>query len=165
MRLWNRLRLRARMGPVETELTDEIRLHRELLEEEFVREGMSRGEAARAAALQFGNASAATDLSREEWSFPRFDAVWKDLGFALRLMRRQPLVTAVAVLTVAFGVGANTAVFSVIETVLLNPLGMLNRFGEFALFGCKSAPFGRGSVTRTLIREGLLSRDQRKRWP
>jgi hypothetical protein len=43
--------------------------------------------------------------------------------------------------------------------------GVLNRFGEFALFGCKSAPFGRGSVTRTLIREGLLSRDQRKRWP
>jgi putative ABC transport system permease protein len=112
------------MGRVETELTDEIRLHRELLEEEFVREGMSRGDAARATALQFGNASAATDLSREEWSFPRFDAVWKDLGFALRLMRRQPLVTAVAVLTVAFGVGANTAVFSVIETVLLNPLGM-----------------------------------------
>jgi hypothetical protein len=55
--------------------------------------------------------------------------------------------------------------------VLESPTGIilefrvLNRFGEFALFGCKSAPFGRGSVTRTLIREGLLSRDQRKRWP
>jgi hypothetical protein len=124
MRFWNRLRLRARMGRVETELTDEIRLHREMLEEEFVRDGMSRGDAARAAARQFGNASAAADLSREEWSFPRFDAIWKDLGFALRLMWRQPLVTAAAVLTVAFGVGANTAVLSVLETVLLNPLGM-----------------------------------------
>jgi putative ABC transport system permease protein len=124
MRFWNRFRLRARMGRAETELTDEIRLHREMLEEEFVRDGMSRGDAARAAARQFGNASQAADLSREEWSFPRFDAIWKDLGFALRLMWRQPLVTAAAVLTVAFGVSANTAVLSVIETVLLNPLGM-----------------------------------------
>jgi putative ABC transport system permease protein len=112
------------MGRVETELSDEIRLHREMLEEEFLREGMSRGDAARAVARQFGNSSTAADLSREEWSFPRFDAIWKDLGFALRLMRRQPLVTAAAVLTVAFGVGANTAVFSVLETVLLNPLGL-----------------------------------------
>jgi len=124
MRLWNRLRLRARRGRGETELTDEIRLHREMLEEEFVREGMSRAEAAREAARQFGNASAAADESRDEWSFPRFDAMWKDLVFALRLMWRQPLVTAAAVLTVAFGVGANTAVLSVLETVLLNPLGM-----------------------------------------
>jgi len=124
MRLWNRLRLRARRGRGETELTDEIRLHREMLEEEFVRDGMSRAEAAREAARQFGNAGAAADESRDEWSFPRFDAMWKDLVFALRLMRRQPLVTAAAVLTVAFGVGANTAVLSMLETVMLNPLGM-----------------------------------------
>jgi len=124
MRFWNRLRLRARMGRVETELSDEIRLHREMLEEEFAREGMSREEAARAAAQQFGNSGQAADWSREEWSFPRFDAIWKDVQFALRLMWRQPLVTAAAVLTVAFGVGANTAVLSVLETVLLNPLGM-----------------------------------------
>lgn len=124
MRLWNRLRLRARSGRGETELTDEIRLHREMLEEEFVRDGMSRAEAAREVARQFGNSSAAADWSRDEWSFPRFDAVWKDIVFALRVMWRQPLVTAAAVLTVAFGVGANTAVLSVIETVMLNPLGM-----------------------------------------
>jgi len=124
MKVWNRLLLRARKGRMESELTDEIRLHRELLEEEFVREGMSRKEAAQAATRQFGNAGMSTDWSREEWSFPRFDAVWKDIGFALRVMWRQPLVTAAAVLTVAFGVGANTAVMSVLETVLLNPLGM-----------------------------------------
>jgi predicted permease len=129
MRLWNRLRLRARRGRGETELTDEIRLHREMLEEEFVRDGMSREEAAREAARQFGNASTAADESRDEWSFPRFDAMWKDLVFALRLMRRQPLVTAAAVLTVAFGVGANTAVLSVLETVMLNPLGMAHTSG------------------------------------
>jgi putative ABC transport system permease protein len=111
-------------GRKETELYDEIRLHRELLEEEFVREGMSRAAAARAAARQFGNPSAAVDLSRDEWTFPRLDALWKDVRFALRLMRRNPLLTAAAVVTVAFGVGANTAILSVLETVLLNPLGM-----------------------------------------
>ncbi|HEX3746940.1 MAG TPA: ABC transporter permease [Bryobacteraceae bacterium] len=126
MRLWNRLLLRVRGG---SELADEIRLHREMLEEEFVREGMSRKEAAHAAARQFGNAGAAADWSRDEWSFPRFDALWRDLVFALRLMWRQPLVTAAAVLTVAFGVGANTAMLSVLETVLLNPLGMGNTGG------------------------------------
>jgi putative ABC transport system permease protein len=112
------------MGRVETELADEIRLHREMLEEEFVREGMPREQAARSAARQFGNASAAADGSRDEWSFPRFDAVWKDIEFAVRVMWRQPLATAAAVLTVAFGVGANTAVLSVLQTMLLNPLGM-----------------------------------------
>jgi hypothetical protein len=124
MKFWNRLRLRARRGQLETELNDEIRLHREMLEAEFLRQGMSRPEAVRAAAQQFGNTAGAADLSRDEWSFPRFDAIWTDLKFAFRLMLRQPLLTAAAVLTVAFGVGANTAIFSVLETVLLNPLGM-----------------------------------------
>ena len=124
MKFWNRLRLRARRRRGESELVDEIRLHREMLAEEFVREGMSREQAARAAARQFGNSGASEDESRDEWAFPRFDAIWKDVVFALRLMWRQPLVTVAAVLTVAFGVGANTAVLSVLETVLLNPLGM-----------------------------------------
>jgi predicted permease len=124
MRFWNRFRLRARGGRLETELNDEIRLHREMLEEEFVRQGMSPGEAAKAAAQQFGNTSAAADQSRDEWTFPRIDVLWKDIKFALRMTLRNPLLTGAAVLTVAFGVGANTAILSVLETVLLNPLGM-----------------------------------------
>lgn len=124
MKLWNRFRLRARGGRLESELHDEIRLHREMLEEELARQGMSRDEAARTAACQFGNSLAAADLSRDEWALPRLDALWKDVEFAWRLLLRYPLLTVAAVLTVAFGVGANTAVLSVLETVLLNPLGM-----------------------------------------
>jgi predicted permease len=124
MRFWNRLRLRTRGGRLETELQDEIRLHREMLHEEFVRQGMPPAEAARAAARQFGNPASAADLSRDEWTFPHLDILWKDVRFALRLMLRHPLLTAAAALTVAFGVGANTAILSVLETVLLNPLGM-----------------------------------------
>ena len=124
MRFWNRLFLRLRGGRLESELNEEIRLHREMLEAEFVREGMTLREAAHAAARQFGNASETADWSRDEWTFPRLDAILKDLRFAGRLMLRQPLLTCAAVLTVAFGVGANTAVLSVLETVLLTPLGM-----------------------------------------
>jgi predicted permease len=105
-------------------LYEEIRLHRELLEEQFVREGMSRCDASRAATWRLGNPSVAADLSRDEWAFPRLDAIWKDLKFAWRLMLRYPRLTGAAVLTVAFGVGANTTVVGVLETVLLNPLGM-----------------------------------------
>ena len=83
----------------------------------------------RQAARQFGNPSAAADFSRDEWSFPRFDAVLKDLRFACRLMLRHPLLTCAAALTVAFGVGANTAILSMLEIVLLNPLGMRHTDG------------------------------------
>jgi len=129
MKLWNRLLLRLRGGRLEAELNDEILLHREMLEADFIRAGMTPRDAAQAAARQFGNPSAAADFSRDEWSFPRFDAVLKDLRFACRLMLRNPLLTCAAALTVAFGVGANTAILSMLEIVLLNPLGMRHTDG------------------------------------
>jgi predicted permease len=129
MKFWNRLLLRLRGGRLEAELNDEIRLHREMLETDFMRQGMTPREAAQAAARQFGNPSAAADFSRDEWTFPRLDAVLKDLRFACRLMLRHPLLTVAAALTLAFGVGANTAILSVLETVLLNPLGMRHTDG------------------------------------
>ncbi len=129
MKVWNRLLLRLRGGRLEAELNDEIRLHREMLEADFVRQGMTPREAAQAAARQFGNPSAAADFSRDEWTFPRLDAVLKDLRFACRLMLRHPLLTVAAALTLALGVGANTAILSVLETVLLNPLGMRHTDG------------------------------------
>src|SRR6266849_8584983 len=101
-----------------------MRLHRETLEDRFVREGMSRSDARLAAARQFGPATAAAEDSREAWSFVWLDNILKDVHFAWRLMIRQPGLTAAAALTVAFGVGANTAIVSVLETALLNPLGL-----------------------------------------
>ena len=124
MKFWNRFRLRSRGRRLEAELNDEMRLHREMLQEQFIREGMPPRDAALAAARQFGNTSIAAEFSRDAWAFPRIDAIRKDLKFALRLMLRHPLLTVSAVLTIALGVGANTAVLSVLETVLLNPLGM-----------------------------------------
>src|SRR5262245_43174342 len=124
MRLWNRLRCWLLRSRLERDLAEEMRLHRETLEDRFVREGMSRSDARLAAARQFGAATAAAEESRETWGFVWLDNILKDLRFAWRLMIRQPAMTAAAALTVAFGVGANTAIVSVLETALLNPLGL-----------------------------------------
>ncbi|MDP2998162.1 MAG: ABC transporter permease [Bryobacterales bacterium] len=124
MRLWNRVRFWLQRPRLNNDLAEEIRLHREMLEEQLIRGGTPPGEARFAAARRFGNLTAAVEQSNDEWSFRWLDAALKDLRFAWRLTLRQPLVTIAAVLTVAFGVGANTAIVSVLETVLLNPLGM-----------------------------------------
>jgi putative ABC transport system permease protein len=122
--LRSRFRRWKARGRVEDELADEIRLHQEMLAEQFVREGMPPGEARAAAARQFGNATFTAEESREQWSLGWLSAAFKDLRFAARLARKQPLLTAAAVLTIAFGVGANTAIVSMLETVLLNPIGL-----------------------------------------
>jgi putative ABC transport system permease protein len=99
-------------------------LHREMLEEQFMRDGMTRDEAHTAALRQFGSEMAAMELSRDQWSVVVVESIIKDLRFAWRLICRQPLLTMAAVLTIAAGVGANTAIYSVVQTVLLNPLGL-----------------------------------------
>ena len=124
MKLWNRLRFWLRRPQLERELADEMRLHREMLEEQLVRDGMPPGAAHSAAGRRFGNRTTSAEQSREQWSFVWLESVLKDVRFAGRLLARQPLLTAIAVLTVAFGVGANTAIVSVLETVLFNPLGL-----------------------------------------
>lgn len=124
MKPWNFLRAWLAGFRLDRELADEIATHRELLEEQFVRDGLSRDEARREASRRFGNATAAFERSREERRILWLDSLARDLRFGLRLMRRQPLLTLAAVATIALGVGANTAVTSVLETALLNPLGL-----------------------------------------
>ncbi|MBI4873906.1 MAG: ABC transporter permease [Acidobacteria bacterium] len=124
MKLWNRVRFWLRRSRLDNDLAEELRLHRQMLEEQLVRDGLPPGEARFAAARRFGGTTAAVEQSRDEWSLAWIDSIVKDLCFAWRLALRQPLVTVAAVLTLAFGVGANTAIMSVLETVLLNPLGL-----------------------------------------
>ena len=124
MKPWTRLRYWLRRPRLEADLAEEIRLHREMLEDQLVREGTPPADARFAAERRFGNTTAVAEQSREEWSLVWIDALLRDLHFAWRLLVRQPMFAAAAILTVAFGVGANTAVVSVLETVLLNPLGL-----------------------------------------
>ncbi len=124
MRLLNRIRLWTAQRRLEAELTEEIAAHREMLEERFLKDGMSPEEARTAARRQFGSPLGTLEQSRDEWGFAWLDAILRDFRFAARLLRRRPVLTAAAVLTLALGVGANTAVVSVLQTVLLNPYGL-----------------------------------------
>src|SRR6201984_2815351 len=104
------------------ELSEEIQAHLEEKIDELVADGMSRKEAAAAARRAFGNVTLTEEDSRNVWRWPSVEELLADVRYGLRALRRNPMFTVVASLTIAIGIGANTAVFSVVNSVLLKPL-------------------------------------------
>ena len=107
-----------------TELQEEMRLHLELRSARLSAGGVPSSEAQDAARRQFGNQTRLAEESRETWSFNWFDHLAEDLVLAARTLRSAPAFTAVAVLTVACGIGLNTAVFSIVNAVMLRDLAI-----------------------------------------
>jgi predicted permease len=141
VQLWRRLLFYVRAERFDRELEEEMRFHVGMKAEENLSAGLSPEEAYYAAQRQFGNQTLLREVSREMWGFRSLETLIQDLRYGFRMLRKNPGFTAVAVLSLALGIGANTALFSLIDEVLLKMLPV-KKPAELVLFSWLSGPRG-----------------------
>ena len=119
LKLLRRLQYLVRQRRVEAELREEIETHRALRQEDLRSRGAAEGDAQQGARLALGNVTLAREDARAVWVPPSIESVWQDVRYAARSLRRQPGFTAIAVCTIAIGVGLNTSLFTVFSALAL----------------------------------------------
>src|SRR5579864_8504401 len=125
MELWAIVRRRlvalAKRRQLERDLKDEMAFHLAMRERALRSQGMGEREAAQASRRAFGNATLLTETTREVWMFRWLEDLGHDLRFGWRQLRKTPGFALIAILSLAIGIGATTAVFSIVYATLLHP--------------------------------------------
>src|SRR5258706_7017132 len=121
-----RLRSLFRKRTVETELQEELRFHFEKQVSKLVQSGLTPAEAQRRARLEFGGMEQLKEEHRDARGVSFIETLLQDIRYGLRILARTPVITSVAVLILALGIGANTAIFTLIDAVMLKSLPVAN---------------------------------------
>src|SRR5215467_6478192 len=126
MRMWQELTFIIRRlihrRRAERELDEEIRAHLEIETERNIAGGMPPEEARLAARRSFGSVAVSKEDSRAMWGFWSLEILWQDLRYGVRMLLKNPGFTTIAVITLSLGIGANTAIFTLLDKVLIRPL-------------------------------------------
>src|SRR5215469_4786401 len=133
-RFWLRLQTLFRRERAAERLDDEFQFHLEQQIAENIAAGMTREEACHAAMRAFGNSSLLKEETRDAWGWTWLEQFASDLRYGLRTLRKSPGFTTIVVLTLAFGIGTNTAIFSMVNALLLHPYRFHNLDSLVLLF-------------------------------
>jgi predicted permease len=125
MRLLRRLAYWLRLRSNETDLLDELSFHREMIERDLVRGGLTPDAARTQARRTMGNETVMRETSRAVWLWPALEAAWQDATYTLRDLRRNPTFTLGVTLTLSLGIGANAAMFSLVDRLLFRPPALM----------------------------------------